>query len=157
MKKRTAVIGALISLLPLGQPLVIGSGAALTSSAMMLALPEKAQAECYELYFNREYKKGEEGDYYGAISDYNKAIEINPSFAGAYFNRGISKDYSDDPYGAISDFNNAIKIEPKDGNYYRSRGITKKEIGDMKGACSDWRKESSLGYEDAEKWVRNEC
>ena len=45
MKKRTAVIGALVSLLPLGQPLFIGTGAVLTSAAVMIAVPEKAKAE----------------------------------------------------------------------------------------------------------------
>ena len=45
MKKRTAVIGALVSLLPMGQPLVIGGGAALTSAAVMLSVPEKVNAQ----------------------------------------------------------------------------------------------------------------
>ena len=31
------------------------------------------------------------GDYYGAIADYTKAIELNPDDAAAYYNRGIAK------------------------------------------------------------------
>tara|TARA_B100000700_G_scaffold314504_1_gene401182 strand:+ start:2700 stop:2879 length:180 start_codon:yes stop_codon:yes gene_type:complete len=58
MKKRTAVIGALVSLLPLGQPLVIGTGAALTITVMMFSVPEKAHAESVDFYFNRGIKKG---------------------------------------------------------------------------------------------------
>ncbi|PIV58665.1 MAG: hypothetical protein COS14_08405, partial [Bacteroidetes bacterium CG02_land_8_20_14_3_00_31_25] len=30
-------------------------------------------------------------DYSGAISDFNKAIEINPNNAEAYYNRGFAK------------------------------------------------------------------
>ncbi len=50
MKKRTAVIGAALSLIPMGQPLVIGGGAALTSAAVMLAVPQSAQAESSNYY-----------------------------------------------------------------------------------------------------------
>ena len=42
-------------------------------------------------YFNSGYDKAEAKDYYGAISDYNKAIELDPNDAAAYYNRGISK------------------------------------------------------------------
>ena len=45
MKKRIAVIGAALSLMPLGQPLVIGMGAGFTSAAVMLSVPEKANAQ----------------------------------------------------------------------------------------------------------------
>ena len=48
-------------------------------------------------------------------------------------------------------------IDSKDSLAFRNRGIAKEEIGDMKGACSDWRKASSLGDEDAAKWVKEDC
>ena len=51
MKKRTAVFGALVSLLPLGQQLIIGTGAALTSSAVILSIPEKVNSENIDYYF----------------------------------------------------------------------------------------------------------
>ena len=35
------------------------------------------------------FLKGNLKDYYGAISDYTKAIELNPNFADAYNNRGF--------------------------------------------------------------------
>ena len=76
MKKCTAIIGALVSLLPLGQPLVIGTGAALTSAAVILSVPEKVQAESADFYIDRGIEKGKSGDYYGAISDFNQAIKI---------------------------------------------------------------------------------
>ena len=44
MKKRTAIIGALVSLLPVGQPLVIGTGAVLTSTAVMVSIPAEVNA-----------------------------------------------------------------------------------------------------------------
>jgi len=78
MKKRTAFIGAILSLIPLGQPLLIKTGAVLSISALMISLPDKLNAGDNSYYFNRAYDKAENGDHYGAISDYTKAIEINP-------------------------------------------------------------------------------
>ena len=45
-----------------------------------------------EEYFYSAYDKANQKDYYGAISDYTKAIELNPNDANAYNNRGSSKD-----------------------------------------------------------------
>ena len=84
MKKRTAIIGALVSLLPLGQQLVIGIGAALTSGVVMLFVPTKAQADSASYYYNRGVNKGNSRDYYGAISDFRKSIEIEPNNPKSY-------------------------------------------------------------------------
>ena len=84
MKKRTAFIGEILSLIPLGQPLILKTGLFLSSSGLMLFVSEKANADSFEFYFNRAYKKGKKGDYYGAISDFTKAIEINPQYEEAY-------------------------------------------------------------------------
>ena len=55
-------------------------------------------------------------DYQGAISDYTKAIEINPGFAEAYCNRGSAKSELKDYSGAISDYNKAIELLEKHSN-----------------------------------------
>jgi tetratricopeptide (TPR) repeat protein len=51
-------------------------------------------------------------NYTGAISDFDKAIEINPKFAKAYYHRGIVKGYYNDYQGAILDFTTALEINP---------------------------------------------
>lgn len=43
-----------------------------------------------EEYNHRGISWGEKGDYDRAISDFNKALEINPRYAGAYRGRGIT-------------------------------------------------------------------
>ena len=169
IKKRTAIIGTLLSLLPFGKPLVIGTDVALTSMAVMLSVPQRANAKIayskaieldpmYEsAYFNRGLAKRNLKDNYGAISDYTKAIEINPKDALAFVNRGNSKESIKDYYGAIADYTKAIEINPKDALAFSNRGITKEKIGDLKGACADWRKALQLGFQDAAKWVRDQC
>ncbi len=151
MKKRTAVIGALASLMPLGQPLIIGTGVILTSTAVMLAAPETAQAENATYYYNRGIDKYDAGDYSGAISDYNKAIEINPRYAKAYNNRGNAKSKLGDNSGAISDYSKAIEINPRDAYAYINRGYAKDELKDYYGAISDYNKAIEINprYADA--------
>ena len=48
-------------------------------------------------YFDSGFDKADAKDYYGAISDYTKAIEINPNDARAYYSRGASKGNLKDP------------------------------------------------------------
>ena len=141
MKKRTAFIGAILSLIPLGQPLLIKTGVVLSTTGLMLAVPENAFArKNADYYFNRAYEKAERGDHYGAISDYTKAIEINPNDSEAYYNRGVSKSKSNDNYGAISDYTKAIELNSAFANAYYNRGNAKVGLNDYSGAISDFTK-----------------
>ena len=91
MKKRTAFVGAILSLIPISQPLLFKTGVELFSSTVILSLTGRANAGDNSYYFKSAYGKAENGDYYGAISDYTKAIEINPNDGDAYYNRGNAK------------------------------------------------------------------
>ena len=57
MKLRNTAIAAALSLMPIGQTLMVGTGAALTTTAVLLSVPEKAQAESAEFYYNRGIAK----------------------------------------------------------------------------------------------------
>ena len=92
MKKRTAFIGAILSVIPFGQPLIMKTGVVLSTASYMVYFPENLYARAAAFYLNRANKKYNDGDYYGAISAYNKSIEINPSNADAYHNRGVAKE-----------------------------------------------------------------
>ena len=129
MKKRTAFISAILSLIPLGNPLMIKTGLVLSTTGLILSVPQKVYAQTATFYFNRAYDKANNGDHYGAISDYTKAIEINPS-EGAYYNRGFSKRKVKDYYGAISDYTKAIELDPKYADAYYNRGYSKDELKD---------------------------
>ena len=112
MKKRTAFIGEILSLIPLGQPLLIKTGVVLSTTGLMLAVSENAYAKNSTFFYNRGSDKAEQGDHSGAISDFTKAIEIDPQNDDAFYNRGNSKLELKDYYGAISDYTKAIDINP---------------------------------------------
>ena len=157
MKKRVALVGTILSLIPFGQPLMIKTGLFLSTTGLILTVPKNLYAKDNSFYFNRAFEKGENGDHYGAISDYNKALEIDSNDIQAYFNRGWNKGKLKDHYGAISDYIKALELDPQYADAYVNRGIEKELIEDIKGACADWRKASDLGVEDAANWVRDQC
>ena len=63
MKKRITAIATALSLMPLGQPLLVGTSVVLTSAGLMLSASEKAYAESAEFYFKRASNKLEQGNF----------------------------------------------------------------------------------------------
>ena len=62
-------------------------------------------------------------DYDRAITDYNKAIELDPKYVLAYNNRGRAyADNKKDYDRAITDYNKAIELDPKYAYAYNNRG-----------------------------------
>jgi hypothetical protein len=90
-----------------------------------------------------------------AISDFSKAIELNPRSAKAYNNRGLTyakaKGQNDT---AISDFNKAIDLDPNYANAYHGRGLARYYQGEYESACSDFRKACNLGVCKGLYWVK---
>ncbi len=155
LKKKTAVIGAFLSLLPFGQPLV--TGAVFTSAAVMLSVPEKANAESAEFYINTALEKYSILNYSEALKDLNRAIKINPRNSIAYYNRGTinGKDFQEYKL-AINDFDKAIEINPSYGAAYNNRGMARLKLGKKYSACLDFKKSASLGYPLAVNWIKND-
>ena len=110
-----------------------------------------------EAYLNKGFAKHVSVDYYGAIKDYNKAIELKPDFANAYVYRGLAKGDLGDYKGGIQDYNKAIELKPDDAKAYYFRGINKGVLDDKKGACLDLSKAGELGYYEAYEVIKQIC
>ena len=67
-----------------------------------------------EAYINRGNRKLDIKDYYGAISDYTKGIDIDPKNKSGYKNRGIAKKKIGDLKGACSDWRQTAFLSPND-------------------------------------------
>ena len=153
MKKRTAFVGAILSLMPFGQPLLIKTGVVLSSSAVILSLPEKVNAESAYYFYQSGMNNYKNGDYFKAVYDFTKAIEIDPNYADAYHWRALVKMFLEDYSFALRDINKTLQLLPNDKAAWTTLGLVKMSLKDMKGACDAWRKSSELGWENAKKWV----
>ena len=148
MKKRTAFIGAILSLIPLGQPSLIGMGAAFISSAAIHSLSAKAETNNANSFYKKGLKKYDQNDLKGALAEFTKAIKINPEYGDAYYSRGLVKKELLDIQGAIEDYTKAIKINPNDGRAYYDRAILKEGRRDFQGAIEDYKKAININPND---------
>ena len=157
MKKRTAFIGAILSLIPFGQPLIIKTGVVLSGSALVILMPEKVNAESANFYDKQGLKEWNNNNFSAAIRNYNKAIEIEPNNALFYGKRGNCYYQLGDFYKAITDYNKSLQLNPNDKAIFLFRGMAKQKIGFIKGACSDWKMSSALGKELPAEIVSKIC
>ena len=110
MKKRTAFVGAILSLMSFGHPSLIKTGVVISTSGLMLFHSAKVNAESAIFYYEIAMDKYAKGDYQDAISDFTKAIEINPKVANVYYYRGIVKETKGDKKGFCSDVKKALSL-----------------------------------------------
>ena len=157
MNKRSAVIGAILSLIPLGQPLIIKTGFVLSSSAVILSFPAKANPESAHFYDKEGLKEWNNKNFPAAVKNYTKAIEIEPNNSLLHGKRGNSYYQFGDFYAAISDYNISLKLNPNNKEIFLFRGMAKQKIGLMKGACSDFKMASALGQEFAVEVFEKYC
>ena len=157
MKQRTAFIGAILSLIRFGYPFIIKTGVVLSTSGLMLSIPEKVNAESANFYDKQGLKEWNNNNFSAAIRNYNKAIEIEPNNSLLYGKRGNSYYQLGDFYKAISDYNKSLQLNPNDKEVFLFRGLAKQKIGFIKGACSDWKMSSALGQEFAVEMFSKYC
>lgn len=103
-------------------------------------------------YNNRGYCKTRLGDFYGAISDLTKALEIDSKFNLAYTNRGEAKKYIGDYNGAVSDFEKAIEISPNNLEAFNHLGLTYYEAKDYETAYTYFDKALEVDSSIATVW-----
>ena len=105
-------------------------------------------------YNNRGIKKGELGDYSGAIDDLTMAIKLNPKREKAYNNLGTIKANKGDHSGAIDDYTMAIKLNPNYVAAYLNRGNSKQKLGDYSGGKDDFTTAIKLNPNYAPAYVQ---
>ncbi|MGZ3592372.1 MAG: tetratricopeptide repeat protein [Syntrophales bacterium] len=95
------------------------------------------------------------GNYKQAISDYDRAIEINPNYVKAYINRGNTYINLGNYKQAISDYDRAIEINPNYAFVYYNRSLCYANLGNQKQAIEDLKTAARLGYKGAQDLLRS--
>jgi serine/threonine-protein kinase len=88
-------------------------------------------------FLMRGADKSQNGDYTGAVEDFNQALRLDPN-ADTYNNRGLVRYRLGDKPGAMADFNQALRLDPNSADTYNNRGSIRAEQSDIKGAMADF-------------------
>ncbi len=88
----------------------------------------------------------EKGLFQSALTNLNKAIELDPSSALAYNTRGYAYLRTRQFDLAIRDFSKAIDLNSAYANAYWNRGAARRIGGDERGGREDMAKAGQLGY-----------
>ena len=93
-----------------------------------------------DAYYNRGNAYRDLKDYRAAISDYSKAIEINPNDYEAYHNRGNANIDLKNYKKGFSDYKKALELKPNFYLVYFNRGNAYRDTEKYKKAISDYTK-----------------
>jgi len=91
-------------------------------------------------YINRGWAYYNQGNFIQAMSDYTKAIEINPDLIYPYDDRGLIYARQGELTRAISEYNKAIAINPYYAKVYDDRGVTYLKQDHYLQALADFNK-----------------
>jgi TonB family protein len=102
----------------------------------------------FAFYQNRANANFVMGEYDTAITDYNKAIELNPKESSIYFSRGLAHFNKLSYTTAIADFDKVIELDPKEAMAYFKRGNALEKMGSFEKALTDYQKAVELDPEN---------
>jgi tetratricopeptide (TPR) repeat protein len=76
-------------------------------------------------------------EYAQAIDHFNRAIEIDPTYAPAYHGRGVAYLALGERNRAIAEFSEAIRLDPNDARNFHDRGVAYSRADDYDRALAD--------------------
>jgi tetratricopeptide (TPR) repeat protein len=108
--------------------------------------------DVYLTYWMRGNFRNTMNQQQGALEDYNKTIELNPTYEDAYFNRGVVNDLLGYKKSAIEDYNKSIKLKANYPDAFDNRGWVYFQLKDTTKAIADYYKAIELKPNYAEAY-----
>ncbi|MBF2064182.1 MAG: tetratricopeptide repeat protein [Calothrix sp. C42_A2020_038] len=102
-----------------------------------------------QLFYQKGVDKYEQENYKAAITNFNKAIDINPDYAQAYNRRGDAYYRLGEYQKSQADSSMAIRLNPEDANSYYDRGFSLYSLGNYNGAIADYNQAIKLEPKNA--------
>ncbi len=103
-----------------------------------------------DLRIDRSEAFADLGQYWDAIDDLNRAIELAPSRAEAYIYRGTAYRYVDARELALEDIQHGLALAPNSTMGLLERGNLRRLSGDVAGARQDWLRVTELAPQTPE-------
>lgn len=105
----------------------------------------------------RGVHKVNQGDYRGAIADFNLVLRSHPQsgsayHAAAYAYRGDAQIEIGNYWQAIEDYTQAIRLNPDDATY-NNRGVVRSHLKDYKGAIKDFNYAILINPNQADAYI----
>jgi tetratricopeptide (TPR) repeat protein/predicted Ser/Thr protein kinase len=105
------------------------------------AVREPRTAEDFRV---RGLTRAEAGDLEGAIADYTRAVELDPSDASSWNNRASARRDRGDLAGAMADYDRALKEDPGRATAWANRASARLMLGEVEQALADYTRALSL-------------
>ena len=109
-------------------------------------------AQKADYFLNQGLNQVKEGDYRGAIADFNQALQINPNDAELYHNRGNARFKLGEIQAAMEDFTQALRLNPDYAEAYVGRGNAYHKLGNNQGAVIYYTQLLRLNPKDAKAY-----
>lgn len=106
-------------------------------SAPVNPAPPELDFAYYKKAADENFAKGELD---AALTNYNKAVELNPENFTVYINRGLTFFKKKDYKSAIADYDKAIEINSGEVIAFSNRANAYEKIGDTEKAVEDYKK-----------------
>lgn len=104
-------------------------------------------------HLNSGHAKLDKGELQGALSDYGKAIALDPNHARGYSGRGMAFYRLGRIPEATKDFNRALVIEPRHTYAWVGLGDVKGDAGDFDGAIAEYSKAIEVNPTSAQAYA----
>jgi regulator of sirC expression with transglutaminase-like and TPR domain len=125
--------------IPINRFAAIASNLGVNLSQKVAAIPQTTTPKADD-YYILAWQKSDEGNYRGALAEFDRAIQLKSNYAAAYNDRGLLKEFKlNDIQGALSDYNRAIQSDAKYAGAYINRANLKEvRLNDYRGALVDY-------------------
>jgi tetratricopeptide (TPR) repeat protein len=95
-------------------------------------------------YANRGRLEIKMHNYFGALSDFQKALALDKNMKGLYYFMGVAREQVGDHQGALLAYTKAIEYDPKNAAAFDDRAFVRQITKDEKGAFSDFSQAISM-------------
>lgn len=111
-----------------------------------------------DVFFNRGTALLNMEEYEDALLDFQTVVQAKPEQAEAHFRKAKAELGMNDPIHGMESLTHAVNLDPENAEAYYLLGVTRMSaLGQKNEGCADLKMALSLGYADAETWIKDFC